>query len=257
MFQEERLTLIMQHLKVHKRVSLEELCALFSISRDTARRDIVKLDEQGRIIRTRGGAILPTITKKIHTYEQRLLDAPEIKREIGKVAASLVKDGDYLLLDASTTVQFVAENLITKQNVVVTNSIDIAGILAHRDETNIHLLGGKMNTEHRFIYGPQTINMVKEYHVDKLFLGACGITSEGLSSPYEEEGFLIREMINHADQVIVLIDQTKFHKKLFHNVCSLDKIDIIITDREPDKELNKIMSEFEIELITTGGFHSP
>lgn len=75
MFQEERLAAIMEHLRLNKRIEVEEICDLLNVSRDTARRDIIKLEERGSIIRTRGGAILPTLSKEMPTYEQRLQKA--------------------------------------------------------------------------------------------------------------------------------------------------------------------------------------
>ncbi|GIM45280.1 HTH-type transcriptional repressor GlcR [Collibacillus ludicampi] len=251
MYQEERLISILQHLKDHKRISIQEICDLFSVSRDTARRDIIKLEEQGRIIRTRGGAILPTLKKEIFAYKERLGREPVEKRDIARVAASLIKDGDYIIMDASTTVQFVAEYLSTKNNVVVTNSIDIADLLSRKEDIKIRLLGGELNPRHRFLYGASTISKLSEYQVDKLFLGACGITSDGLTYPDEEEGYVKREMIRRADQVIVLADHTKFGKRLFHKISGFENIDIIITDQEPDGDIAAILREHNVEVIIT------
>ncbi|WP_027417069.1 DeoR/GlpR family DNA-binding transcription regulator [Aneurinibacillus terranovensis] len=256
MYQEERLLAILQHIKQHHRVSVQEICHLFGVSRDTARRDIVKLEEQGAIVRTRGGAILPTLTKEINNYKERLLFESTGKRAIGRTAASLIKNGDYIIMDASTTVQFAAEYFCSENNVVVTNSIDIAGILTSKKQVSIHLLGGKLNSEHRHVCGAQTIAMLADYQVDKLFLGACGITAEGLSYPHEEDGNVKREMIKRADQVIVLADHSKFGKKLFYRVASLDDIDLIITDREPDGDIADILHQHEIEMMVVPGEHT-
>jgi DeoR family transcriptional regulator, carbon catabolite repression regulator len=251
MYQEERLALIMEHLRHHRRISIDEICEKFNVSRDTARRDLVKLNQQGEIVRTRGGAILPTLSKHIFPYEQRLKTEPESKRKIGQLAASLINDGDYLILDASTTVQFAAEYIHTKNNVVVTNSIDIAAILAKKPHIRVHLLGGVLHSEQHYIYGSRAIETLKEYYVDKLFLGACGVSSDGITTPYEEEAFLIREMIQRADQVIVLIDHSKFNKRLFHKVCGLEAIDFIITDKEPNEEIKQMLKEHDIEILIT------
>ncbi len=249
MYQEERLALILEHIRMHQRVSVQEICDLFGVSRDTARRDLVKLDEQRAIIRTRGGAILPTLSKQVYGYKERLHRESTSKRQIGRVAASLVKEGDYIILDASTTVQFVAEYLSARDVVAITNAIDIADILSGKDRVTIHLLGGRLDREHRFLYGASTIAKVADYRVDKLFLGVGGISADGLSYPHEEEGYVKREMIRRADQVIVLADQTKFGKRLFHKVSGLDPVDLIITDRQPDDEMTRILKEFNIEVM--------
>jgi DeoR family transcriptional regulator, carbon catabolite repression regulator len=253
MYQEERLIAILDHLKKYKRISIDDICEQFSVSRDTARRDLVKLDEQGSIVRTRGGAILSGLSKDISSYEQRLKLVPEAKKDIAKRAVSLIRDFDYIILDASTTVEFVAEYLHTKQNTIVTNSIQIASTLTKNETVTIHLLGGQLHRSQQYIYGAAAIEMLRNYHVDKLFLGACGITQSGLSSPYEEEGLLVKEMIQRADQVIVLADQSKFGKQMFYNVCPLEDIDIIVTDCFPDEELKNVFQQYEVELLTTKG----
>ncbi len=253
MYQEERLLAILSHLRLHRRISVQEICDRFGVSRDTARRDMVKLEEKGAIVRTRGGAILPTLSKEIFSYEERLRSEPQGKRAIGRMAASLIKDGDYVIFDASTTVQYAAEEMRSQDNVVVTNSIDIAGILAGRERISITLLGGMLNNRHRHVYGTKTVEMLADYQVDKLFLGACGITADGLSNPYEEDGYVKREMIRRADQVILLADHTKFGRKLFHRVSGLEEIDIIITDREPSGEIAEHLRNHQIEVLVVSG----
>lgn len=250
MYQEERLTAIFKYMKEHKSISVQEICDLYGVSRDTARRDIVKMEEQGIIIRTRGGAILPTLMKDIRNYEERLHLQSNEKREIGRLASSLIKDGDYIILDASTTVQFAAEALSSKGNVVVTNSIDIADVLAEKEDTSVHLLGGKLHPKHRYLYGARTRSMLSDYRVDKLFLGACGITSEGIFTDDEEDGDIKKEMMKRADQVIVLANHSKFGKKYFYRVGCLEDIDIIVTDQQADIEMRELLEQHQIELIT-------
>ncbi len=87
------------------------------------------------------------------------------------------------MMDASTTVQFAAEHLAAEHVVAVTNSIDIADALSRKNAVRTYLLGGELNVQHRFLFGQAAIDSLANYQVDKLFLGACGITSDGLSYP--------------------------------------------------------------------------
>ncbi|MCE5171014.1 DeoR/GlpR family DNA-binding transcription regulator [Paenibacillus profundus] len=253
MFQEERLVAILQHLQVNKRIEVDEICELLSVSRDTARRDIIKLEERGCIVRTRGGAILPTISKEMPNYEQRLQKETTSKQAIGRLAASLLHDEDYLYVDSSTTVRYVGEYMTTKRNVVVTNSIDMAGMLASKDEARIHLLGGLLYNGQRMVYGARAIEMMSDYHLDKAFLGTCGLSLGGLTTDFEEESYLIRQVIRKADQVIVLADHSKFGKTMFHRVTGLEDIDLIITNREPDEEWKRQLHEVGVELVVADG----
>lgn len=255
MYQEERLQGIMQYLHEHPRIHIETICELFDVSRDTARRDMIKLEEQGSILRTRGGAILPTLSAKVANYGERLHNeaTTAAKKTIGRYAASLLHDGDYLLLNASTTVLGFAESIRTQGHVVVTNSIDIAGSLTQKEKVSVHLLGGQLHPEHRYIYGARALEMLSDYHVHKLFLGTCGITQEGLMNPYEEEAFIVKEMLRRADQIIVLADHTKFGKRQFHRIAGLDRIDMLITDQEPDTALKEALLSHQVDIRIAKG----
>jgi len=252
MFQEERLAAIVSYLQEKQRIEVDEICGLLGISRDTARRDIIKLEQMGSIVRTRGGAILPPVSKDILNYDQRMQQDIPVKKTIGQLAATLIHDGDYLYMDASTTVRHAIEFMTSKNNQIVTNSIHTVEALAGKEGVRIHLLGGSVNNEHRFIYGPRAIEMLADYQIEKAFLGACGITADGLSTTFEEERYLIRNIIRKAEQVILVTDHTKFGKKLFHRVADLDEIDIIVTDRQPDTALRERLEACEIDIMVVG-----
>lgn len=247
MYQEERLRGIVEYLQQHKRISVQEICDRFGVSRDTARRDLVKLDEQGAILRTRGGALSPD--KDVKSYRERLQSAAGEKEAIGRRAAALVRDGEHLILDASTTVQAVAAVLTAKNVTVVTNSIDIASVLADRPDVTVHLLGGKLHPKHRYVYGAETVAMLENYRVDKAFLGASGITPEGVFYPDEEDGYVIRESIRCAGQVIVLADATKFNRRFFYRVCDWGAVDRLVTDQPPRDDLQQVLQQQEVEIL--------
>ncbi|WP_081419002.1 DeoR family transcriptional regulator [Paenibacillus sp. Leaf72] len=91
MFQEERLNAIIEHLNQHQRIDIKDICQQFNVSRDTARRDLLKMEESGLIIRTHGGAMLPAKEKAIYEYKERLVRESDEKREIGHFAACCIK----------------------------------------------------------------------------------------------------------------------------------------------------------------------
>ncbi|WP_435165868.1 DeoR/GlpR family DNA-binding transcription regulator [Paenibacillus glycanilyticus] len=248
MTQEERINSIVDYMKLNRKISMEDICTLYEVSYDTARRDLVKMEAGGLIVRVRGGAILSTMTKSVSSYKDRLTEAGS-KRTIAMTAASLIRDGEHVMLDTGTTTQYVAEFMSTTENVVVTNSIDVAGVLCDKPQIAIHLLGGMLNAWHRYAFGPRTVEMLNDIRVDKLFLGTCGLTAEGLFTPTEEEAYLKREMIKRANQVIMLADSAKFDKSLYHRVCSFDAIDLLITDVNPPAPFDKLLQDHNIEVI--------
>ncbi|WP_068775674.1 DeoR/GlpR family DNA-binding transcription regulator [Paenibacillus sp. FJAT-26967] len=249
MYQEERMEAIMAYLREHRRVEVREICELYHVSRDTARRDLVRMEELGWLVRTRGGAILPTLHKDVGVYKTRLQTSSSEKKMIGRAAAGLIRDGHYLFLDTSTTVLTLAEQMTGCNNVIVTNSIDIADRLTDKESVQVYLLGGQLEREHRYLCGSATLAQLSEYYADTLFLGACGITADGLTYPHDEDGAVKREMIRRADRVIVLADHTKFGKRMFYKVASLDDVDIVVTDRAPEEDMLQLLERHSVELI--------
>ncbi|MCM3172764.1 DeoR/GlpR family DNA-binding transcription regulator [Paenibacillus sp. MER 99-2] len=248
MFQEERMQLIIEHLRKHNRISVEEIGSLFDVSRDTARRDLIKLEEQDSIIRTRGGAILPSPPQEFRSYKDRLLYVSEEKRAIGKLAAAIVRQGEHIILDASTTVQACAENLNGKSCTVITNSMHSADLLSNHASVEIRLLGGKVDKEQRYVYGAPVIETLSHYYVDKSFIGIGGLTMDGFSAS-EEEGKIKYRMMQAAKQVIVLADHSKFNKRYGYRFADWSLVDILITNQWPSPEWRTFLAEQQVEIL--------
>lgn len=253
MYQEERLIAILNYLENNKRISVDQICTLFDVSRDTARRDLVRLEEDQKIVRTRGGAILPTPRHEIKDYANRLKMVSSEKKRIGQRAASLIQDGERIILDTSTTVQACAENMGEIPCTVMTNSINQAEILSSNPNADILLLGGMLQKEHRFLYGSSVIEKLSQYQVDKAFIGVVGLSGSGLTLAHEEDGMVKRKMISQADQVIVLADHTKIGVTEFFRFAELSDIDLLITDKTPDKAFIDILQRFNVELLIAEG----
>ncbi|MCR6109803.1 DeoR/GlpR transcriptional regulator [Bacillus sp. A301a_S52] len=249
MYQEERLIAIISYLKQHKRISVEQICTLFDVSRDTARRDLVKLEEEKSIVRTRGGALLPSHVE-LKPYLSRLETVSEEKKKIGKLAASLIYEGDRVILDTSTTVQACAEQLDNINCTVITNSINQADVLSNKSNINIQLLGGTLEKDHRFLYGASVVNKLSEYYADKAFIGVIGISEEGLTIAHEEDGVVMRKMMQQAKQVIVLADHTKLGNTDFFKYAHLSDVDLLITDKIPPKPFSELLQQYDVELLT-------
>ncbi|WP_187768181.1 DeoR/GlpR family DNA-binding transcription regulator [Paenibacillus sp. PL91] len=248
MYQEERLLKILEYLKQHQSMSVMDICTQFDVSRDTARRDIVRLVQEGVVIRTHGGLSLPELQKEILSYQDRLIDESESKKRIGKSGAKLIQDHETVILDVSTTVQFVAEQISAKHITVVTHSIDNVATLSNREDLQIYVLGGYLNVKHRLLYGSSIIDKLSEIRADKAFIGAAAIRTDGLYYPYEEDARVKREMARRSDQVIVVADHTKFVGKSFYRL-DFDFVDIIITNQEIPSEIREVLDQKNITVI--------
>jgi len=247
MTQEERL--LAQHalLLEHKKLTTDQICEHFDISRDSARRDLIKLADLADVQRIRGGAILVPVNNKASPYLQRE-QMSDIKMMLGKAAADLVNENDFIIIDSGTSLTAMAAHLASPTT-VVTNSIDCLTLLADQKSINVHLLGGQLNHYHRAILGAKAVEQLSEYQVNKAFLGVCALSELGLSTSNEEEANIKKVMIQQAQQLILVCDSSKFGQYNFHSICSLDKVDIIITDQYPTEKLMGSIKKYGIELL--------
>jgi DeoR family transcriptional regulator, carbon catabolite repression regulator len=247
MNQEERMEAISHYLIGHSSIQIEDICDMFNVSKDTARRDLVRLEEDGRIIRTRGGAMKNSRKEDIPSYEVRMENITEDQRKIGRLAAEKVGAGDRIILDASTTVQTCSAALDGKECTVVTNSLHQADLLASYHSVNIHVVGGILHKSHRYMYGNEAVNSMSRFFADKAFIGVVGISEKGLTVAHEEDGAMKRKMIEQAGEVFVLADYTKFDRNDFVKIADLEEVDHIITDRPPGESLQ---SYFKMKNVT-------
>lgn len=250
--QHERLDAICAHLGHHYRIGIEDICKLFGVTRDTARRDVVRLDAEGRVLRVRGGAVLPPQARQVENYGQRG-GASAAKRAIGSATAALVRAGERLLFDTSTTVAEVARAVRVSPLTVLTNSLDVAEIMSQAEGVELHVLGGRFNPWERSLEGAQTRQSLAQFQVDKLILGACAIDPLGLTCPSDEVASLKQAMMRQASQVILVADSTKFSKAFMHRMCGFDSIDVLVTDRQPPAAIAEALSTLGVQVIVAEG----
>jgi len=246
MGQMERLQQMREWIKTSPEISLDQLMQEYQISRDTARRDVILLEQEGEIIRVKNGLVRAGGTL---AYEQRT-EKPE-KRRIGQRAARHVQTNDRLLLDAATTVSEMARALPPYPLQVITNSLDIADYVGARTDIELYVTGGRFDRHARSLSGIKTADDILNYQVDSVFLGACGLTEEGLFAEQLEEAVVKKAMIRSATRVIVLADHTKFNKRFLHKVCDWEQIDVLVTDQAPDATWQERLHDYNVELDVT------
>ncbi|WP_054709416.1 DeoR/GlpR family DNA-binding transcription regulator [Bacillus sp. JCM 19041] len=185
MYQEERIVKILEELSARGRLSNQEVCDLLDISRDTARRDIIKLVNEGSAVRTHGGIASTFYKQEVKKYKDRGFlnrkdHASQSKIAIAERANQMIHSKDMCFFDVSTTITFLSE-LVEEETIIFTHSLDNAGRLVEKDHVELHLLGGKFHKKNRFFYDLFHFNeLIKDLHFDRVFIGAAGITEEGV-----------------------------------------------------------------------------
>lgn len=250
---EERRSEIIRIVNAQGKVSTKELSNLLGLSVVTIRNDINQLAELGVLVKTHGGALSPSkvINFEVPAAAKSLRNRKE-KEKIGIMAASLVNDGDVIILDAGSTTFEVAKNIIAKDVTVITNDIQIAYYLTENTKIKTIVTGGTCAPDVYTLVGIQTSKFIEMIHADKLFLGCDAIDFKfGITNRTLEEVAIKQAMIESCEKVIAVVDSTKHDTRVFVKVCEVKKIDVLITDRISDA--NKLLaSDLGVEVVIPG-----
>ncbi|AGH82319.1 DNA-binding transcriptional regulator AgaR [Psychromonas sp. CNPT3] len=230
----ERRELILFHLHQKGSVQVADLAEMFSVSTVTIRNDLGALEKKGIVTRAYGGAYLnkANISLTEYSIDQKSKFNDVIKQRIGKLAATLINEGDSIILDSGTTTSQIAEHLQNIKNVIVmTNGINVANALIKSPGIEILITGGHLRRKSLSFFGSQAEQSLKQYHFNKLFLGVDGFHLEkGISTHNEPEAQLNRAMCEVADEIIVVTDSSKFSNISLHKILDSKRVDTVITD---------------------------
>lgn len=229
----EREDKILNALLEKNSMTTQELSARLFVSVPTLRRDLIKLEQMGKIIRTHGGAqlIKKSADEKIPIFlrEQEQNDAKEI---MARKAVELIRDGDIIMLDGSTSAYSIIPHLISFKNLIVITSSAKSSFLLGRLGINNICTGGKMITRSLSYVGEDAENTVKRYNADIVFFSCRGLSMDGkLTDNSIEENSLRKIMLRHARKKVFLCDSSKLDHTYLNNLCHLSEVDEIICEK--------------------------
>jgi DeoR/GlpR family transcriptional regulator of sugar metabolism len=212
-------------------VAVTELAELFDVSPMTIRRDLQALEEQGLVEAVHGGARSSLQSPFELSFAQRELVDAEPKRAIGRLAASLISDGDAVALDASTTTVQVARNLAGRRRVtVITNGIKAAAELGHRPGIDVIVTGGQLHQTASLV-GPFARATIEQLRVAWLFFSVTGITENlDLTGPSEFDAEVKSAMMAVARRIVLVANSAKFGRDSYIRVASLSAVHDVVTD---------------------------
>lgn len=235
-------------LQEHRNLTVFELAQRFKVSEMTIRRDLKNLAALGLIQREHGRAIYPPVPMDT-LLMMSMGEAEREKARIGQLAATLISEGDSIILDAGTTTLAVAQALNTKCN-VITNSLPIASVLGNRDGITLLMTGGEVRSGTFALVGPMTRSAFKGFNADKLFLGATGVNIErGLSTANMLESEVKQAMLNVAKEVILVAHSAKIGQVSFHTFALWDSVHILVTDSGLSAPIKKELEFKGVEVL--------
>ena len=251
MFTISRLQEIVKLLNEKKAITVRELSERFYISETTIRRDLEKLDKQGIIKKTYGGAVLiegldSEIPLYVRESEQR--DEKEI---IGKLASRLVKDNDIITMDSSSTTLKMVPYLKNIENLtVITNGAKTAILLGEQLHTEIYCTGGKLRENSLSYIGDSARKSINSFYVNLLFFSCKALSFEnGFYDTNPSEAELRRDMISHSKKTILLCDDSKFDNISFCKIGDFNQLHAVVTNKKPSDKWIDYFNLQGIDLI--------
>jgi DeoR family transcriptional regulator of aga operon len=243
---------ILEHIKETGEVMVGTLSREFNVSEVTIRNDLEYLEKKNLLIRARGGAI----QNENHVgTDQRVAEKNKIHAEekaaIGKGAASLINDGETIIIDSGSTTAEIVKHLGEVRYLnVITNALNIAELLMVYPNINVIIPGGYLRQNSMSLVGPLAENNLRNFFVDKVFLSTDGFdTRQGIFTPNIDEAHLNGIMIEISRQVILVTDSSKFKRKSLAFICGLNKIHKVITDDLIGDDDKKRLEEAGIEVM--------
>lgn len=229
----ERRQLILDKLRQESCLRVSEAAGVLGVSESTIRNDLNALEDEGRIRRVHGGAVLTEQhVGDNNSFTHRYLQNLEAKRAIARAAARLVQDGDSILLDASSTAFCLACELSDHQRLrVITNGFQVAKELSSNTSNLVILIGGEVNYGASSVTGLLSESIIEDLYVQKAFISCSGFTIyRGMTEVDLNEAQLKRKMITVASQIIAIVDSSKFGKEDLTPFASIDHIHQLLTD---------------------------
>ena len=247
----ERQEEILDILNKNKSATVEELASELFVSGATIRRDLRAMEKQGLIIRSHGGAMPFKSSAEESAFSIREQANTNAKRTIANLAVRLIKNGDSVFLDSSSTVGFVIP-LLNNFNYlsVITTGLRNALLLSQTNNVKIYITGGQIQNHSNSIIGTDTMDYISRIHANITIISCTGIDLNGFTDSSIEQAKLKQQMRKNSDIVALLCDSTKFNKTFLCKDFDFNEIDYLITDKLPPIEFIEKIASSKCKLVT-------
>lgn len=253
MIVDTRISEILKILVKNGKVIVKDLSKIFSVTEDQIRKDLQKLERQDKIIRVYGGAVLKRDNFIDEGMSERKKINIEKKKCIAKKAVDLIEENDNIFLDVSSINVLIAQYMLNsgKKATVVTNTLDIIKILEESNNIRIIVIGGLYNKNLGGCIGSSSIQNIKSYRVNKVFMGCCGINLEdnAIMTTVMEDVDTKQTIIDISEKFYLVMENKKFTNDALCRFSTTEDIDAIITDSQPDDYIVNLMKDKNIMLI--------
>ena len=234
MHERERHRIILSAIQEKPVVTVQDIAELTEASEATIRRDIAALHVQGKLRRVRGGAeaVHPPQLGNLAARPFRVSESVNIdkKRAIARAALDLCDEGDSVIINGGTTTFQMVHYMSARRLQVMTNSFAIAEHLVKHSKCTVTVPGGAIYRDQSLILSPFENDTIRNFYARRMFIGAQGISALGVMEPdalvIQSEQRLMRQ----AEELVVMVDSSKFTRRSSMILCPLENVSTIITD---------------------------
>jgi DeoR family glycerol-3-phosphate regulon repressor len=241
---------IVRAVKLHGTCPIGELAADLNVSDETIRRDVRMLVEEGLVLKVHGAIVAPDHLRE-DPFQRRLQENRAEKLRIAAAAARRVANGDAIMLDTGSTTAYVAQSLAGHRNLfAVTNSIEVARVLANQNGNRVYMAGGEVRADDGATFGDSVNQFASGFRVDTAILSISAISeADGFMDSELWEADYSRVVIGQASKVIVVADHSKFERRALVKVCDFDQIDVLITSAPPPAATQAKLDAAGVEVV--------
>ncbi len=247
---EDKSKLIIDYLKLHNLVTVNELVNYTKLSPATIRRELVRLDNEGVVYRVHGGVTLNRFVPAQPTTSEKQQRNMAEKMAIAAAATQLIHPNDSIVLDAGTTTYQIAQNLINLPVRVITPDLRIGLLLADYQQIEVSVTGGCVDWSSQSCIGPHSISMLSSIHPTYTFLSCNAFKLDtGITAPTYEKAYIKSTLLHQSSRRVLVADSSKYGKTQLFEVGALKELDVIITDKNLDPEAAEGIRRLGVELI--------
>lgn len=236
---------IVEYLKGRHEATVEELCSVLFVSEATMRRDLARLNGEGRIVRTYGGAAYRSELGKNLPFEYREREHSDAKAQIAKRCLSLIKDGDTVMTDASSTALALIREIGASHSVIIVTNSAKAPLVLPEGAAKLFVTGGEVLLPSYAYVGAHAESFLRQFRADICFFSVRTLTRDGeLTDNAIAENSARRVMMARSKRSILMLDSGKIGDSCVNTLCTLADVDGVVCERDISEEFPEFSEKF-------------
>ena len=242
---------LLEEVRARKSATVEQLADTLGVTLQTVRRDVQRLAESGLLTRFHGGVRVPSSTVENLAHTQRETLHADGKARIARAVAEQVPNDCSLILNIGTTTEAIAKALLHHQGLrVITNNLNVAAILCGNPDCEVIVAGGVVRTRDGGIVGEAAVDFIRQFRVDIAIIGISGIEDDGTLRDFDyREVKVAQTIVEHAREVWLAADHSKFNRPAMVQLATLDQIDRLFTDAPPPEPFPALLGNADVQLV--------